>query len=274
MNVQPWRELRQGDEGPAVKGMQYLLRGHGSDIAPDGLFGPLTAGAVTQFQTARGLPEDGFAGPVTWQQLVVVTRTGDVGEAVKGVQSFGLAGFPIGDPLVVDGIYGPKTESGVLSFQQQWGLTPDGVAGPETWSYLGADGATVWPLVKEGDAGYRVLPVQHLLRARGFDIAADGVYGPQTGEAVRQFDSSNRAVFVSDVVGSLTWPTLVIQVGQGDSGEAVRAVQSLFPSLVQDGDFGPLTAGAVEGFQQMFGLTVDGIVGPRTWRALVLPKAE
>jgi peptidoglycan hydrolase-like protein with peptidoglycan-binding domain len=68
-------------------------------------------------------------------------------------------------------------------------------------------------------------------------------------------------------------------VRRGDHGEAVRGVQEEFqfrnlsgdPTIgVQiDGIFGPDTDGAVRGFQQALELSVDGIVGPLTWRALV-----
>ncbi len=276
MNIEPWRALDQGDTGDAVRGMQHLLREHGSAIAADGTFGPLTAAAVKEFQAGLGLPESGSGtvGPHTWGSLVVATGAGATGEAVMGVQSFGLTMIPESEPLVVDGDYGPVTEERVRMFQGLWGLTVDGIAGRQTWSYLGADKRTAWPLVQPGDTGYRVLPVQHLLRAHGFEIAADGIYGPLTGEAVRQFDAAHRAVFVSDVAGNLTWPSLVIQVGPGDDGEAVQALQSVFPVLAVDGIFGPMTEAAVVDFQEMFGLAVDGIAGQETWHALMVPKSE
>jgi hypothetical protein len=36
-----------------------------------------------------------------------------------------------------------------------------------------------------------------------------------------------------------------------------------------DGSFGPITAQAVKGFQQLAGLTIDGVVGPNTWNKFV-----
>jgi peptidoglycan hydrolase-like protein with peptidoglycan-binding domain len=36
-----------------------------------------------------------------------------------------------------------------------------------------------------------------------------------------------------------------------------------------DGDFGPITEGAVTTFQQSRGLKVDGVVGKETWEALI-----
>ena len=65
------------------------------------------------------------------------------------------------------------------------------------------------------------------------------------------------------------WPRLA----EPAQGAAVRALQYLLQahgsSLVVDGQFGAQTTAAVRAFQQAQGLTVDGIVGPQTWQAVI-----
>ena len=56
---------------------------------------------------------------------------------------------------------------------------------------------------------------------------------------------------------------------KGDVGQQVRALQKLLGGIAVDGDFGPETRGAVEAYQRQYKLEVDGIVGPRTWSALL-----
>ena len=61
----------------------------------------------------------------------------------------------------------------------------------------------------------------------------------------------------------------------GSTGAAVIKIQEqlnaisnnypLIPKLTPDGIFGEATQNAVRTFQSVFGLTQDGIVGPRTW---------
>jgi peptidoglycan hydrolase-like protein with peptidoglycan-binding domain len=135
-----------------------------------------------------------------------------------------------------------------------------------------------WPIVRQGDQEHPVRTLQYLLRARGQSIAADGIFGPKTEAAVRDFQG-DRGLAVDGVVGPNTWSALIIQVQQGSTGDAVRGVQEEFqfrnlsgdPSLgLQiDGIFGPKSDAAVRGFQSALGIAVDGIVGPITWRALV-----
>lgn len=60
----------------------------------------------------------------------------------------------------------------------------------------------------------------------------------------------------------------------GDKGAAVKELQKLlknkgFYTGSIDGDFGPKTEAAVKKFQQSKGLTVDGVVGKRTYRHLL-----
>lgn len=133
----------------------------------------------------------------------------------------------------------------------------------------------VWPTVRRGDVGERVRTVQYLLRQAGHtSITADGNFGPATEAAVIAFQNS-RGLGADGSVGSQTWPALVVTVRQGSTGEAVKAVQSQLnahgaaPALAVDGNFGAGTHTAVRSFQTRNALTVDGVVGPNTWKALV-----
>ena len=56
-------------------------------------------------------------------------------------------------------------------------------------------------------------------------------------------------------------------IAKGSKGSAVILVQQKL-GVVQDGVFGDATEAAVRNFQKQAKLTVDGIVGPNTWKAL------
>jgi peptidoglycan hydrolase-like protein with peptidoglycan-binding domain len=140
-----------------------------------------------------------------------------------------------------------------------------------------------FPLVRQGDQNHPVKTLQYLLRARGHSVAVDGIFGPLTEAAVRAFQQQ-KGLAVDGIVGPNTWSALIITVKRGSQGDAVRGVQEEFQfrnlsgdpgtGLQVDGIFGPKTDAAVRGFQQALhqdipSVTVDGIVGPVTWRALV-----
>lgn len=60
------KALRQGDRGQAVAALQQLLADAGFNPGKvDGIFGPLTEGAVRRAQAASGLATDGLAGSLT-----------------------------------------------------------------------------------------------------------------------------------------------------------------------------------------------------------------
>jgi len=130
----------------------------------------------------------------------------------------------------------------------------------------------VWPTFKNGDTGPEIYAIQFLLKARGYTIDTDGIWGPQTQARVEDFQTDEG--LAEDVVaGSETLQALIIQVSQGKTGPEVRAVQYLLKNkfgynIGIDGIFGPETANAVKDFQTSQGLTSDGIVGPNTWKAL------
>jgi hypothetical protein len=79
---------------------------------------------------------------------------------------------------------------------------------------------------------------------------------------------------VYQAAGELGIPVMIHQAGS--TRIDVRAVQSQIhcrgdgaAQIAIDGIFGPVTSDAVKAFQNLLGLSVDGIVGPQTWNHLV-----
>jgi peptidoglycan hydrolase-like protein with peptidoglycan-binding domain len=62
-----------GDKGEQVRELQRQLAAVGFDPGPvDGVYGPLTRGAVARLQRYCGLAADGIAGPLTMQTLALL----------------------------------------------------------------------------------------------------------------------------------------------------------------------------------------------------------
>lgn len=128
-----------------------------------------------------------------------------------------------------------------------------------------------WPTLRRGVTGVDVYTVQHLLTARGHATAVDGSFGSDTEAKVRSFQTAV-GLAATGVVDATTWPALVVAVRSGHTGHAVQGAQRQLNKhaygLVIDGSFGPATDSAARDFQRQNGLTVDGVVGPNTWRTL------
>lgn len=123
---------------------------------------------------------------------------GDEGEAVRDLQHrLATLGFESATAEV--GTYGESTEAAVRAFQTARGLRVDGVCGRQTWSGLVEAGYRLGdrllyhrtPMLRGDD----VVELQEKLNALGFDAGrGDGIFGPHTAEALRDFQRNVAAV--------------------------------------------------------------------------------
>lgn len=126
----------------------------------------------------------------------------------------------------VDGIKGPLTRRGLVSFQRRRGLKVDGIAGPQTRRALGWRGrprlgSRVMGL---GNRGWDVAALQFLLQRAGHGPGrADGLFGPLTREAVQR---AQRAAHIR--VDGLAGPATIGSLRQGSEPSA-GPVQFLRP---------------------------------------------
>jgi peptidoglycan hydrolase-like protein with peptidoglycan-binding domain len=133
--------------------------------------------------------------------------------------------------------------------------------------------------IKLGDSGDDVKRLQRVF-ARTKVLGPDsvtGVFGPETEQAVKDFQQSNGLV-VDGIVGPITWshihpyreasPTLQA----GSLGPLVAMMQGVLKSgfgdaSAIDGVFGPVTETVVRQYQTNAGLPATGVVDERTWMA-------
>jgi peptidoglycan hydrolase-like protein with peptidoglycan-binding domain len=160
---------------------------------------------------------------------------------------------------------------------------------------------STWPVLQRGDRGPTVRMLQERLASAGFPCEpVDGIFGKGTEQSVRGFQGS-RSLDVDGTVGLQTWTALL--TGQGPTpleaspvkvaqrtvqgptklpasckrssrGKAVTQLQQRLNELgfdcgKVDGSFGARTEEAVKAFQTKRGLKADGVVGPKTWTALL-----
>jgi peptidoglycan hydrolase-like protein with peptidoglycan-binding domain len=109
--------------------------------------------------------------------------------------------------VAVDGVFGPGTAAAVHDFQQRGRLPGDGVVGARTWSALIVT-------VASGSAGDAVCGVQEEFQFRNLSgdprqgVQIDGVFGPQTEDAVVDFQQA-LGLDIDGIVGPITWRALI-----------------------------------------------------------------
>lgn len=136
-------------------------------------------------------------------------------------------------------------------------------------------------LLKEGDRGNDVSSMQSKLVALGYELGyIDSIFGPKTKKALSAYQRAKNL----DATGSLNTNTNKVltkemneeglpQIKKGSRGEYVKLLQRILNKrkydLAEDSIFGVLTEKAVLAFQKKSSIGVDGIVGPKTWHALL-----
>lgn len=171
----------------------------------------------------------------------VTFRLGDVSEEVRIIQnrlnriSTNYPNIPKIYP--VDGIYDADTERAVRAFQKQFNLGVDGIVGRATW--------------------YRIAFIYNNVK-RLSELDSEGLL---LEEISRQFPETLREGSTGPGVQLLQYFLAIV-------GEYYDQLPRWQVDQI-DGIFGPRTREAVEAYQRMMGLTVDGIVGRTTWNTLV-----
>jgi N-acetylmuramoyl-L-alanine amidase len=127
-----------------------------------------------------------------------ILAPGAEGEAVRDLQHR-LADLGFETAPAEAGIYGDGTVAAVRAFQTARGLRVDGICGRQTWSGLVEAGYRLGdrllyhrtPMLRGDD----VLDLQEKLNALGFDAGrGDGIFGPHTADALREFQRNVGAV--------------------------------------------------------------------------------
>lgn len=268
--------LERGSTGTDVRTVQLRLNRIRANypalpaISPvDGIYGPATENAVRIFQRTFNLLQDGKVGRSTWNKIsqiwvgviklselggegeriglspvppTVVIREGARGADVIHAQFLldYISGFylDIAAPLM-DSIFGASTTNAVKQFQRRFGLTADGVVGPNTWRKMYEVFRTVQGQVPT------VPPV-----TPPAPPPPSPSFPPFPGVLLRRGDSGNNVRVLQEMLNNS------------------RRLYAAVPAVTVDGYFGPATENSARTFQRYAGLTVDGIVGSNTWNAL------
>jgi len=148
--------IQPGNSGLAVYKIQQYLNALRltypslPNVEMDCFYGTKMQTAIMTFQALTGLNANGIIDSLTWDKLIEKTLTlssnvetissniqyGSSGLDVLKIQGYLNILLPDLIPLVKDGHYGAKTESRIIQFQIQQGLTATGKVDAETWNRM------------------------------------------------------------------------------------------------------------------------------------------
>lgn len=260
----PGRPLRIGSIGNEVYTIQNQLNRIARNYPaiptinnPNGTFDLPTQEAVLDFQRIFNLVPDGVVGKATWYKIkyifTSVTRLAELtseGLQLQDVEPIYPTTLRLGDrnlgvgvlqlyldtigyfngniPIVViDGIFGPRTQEAVIAFQNAYDLTPDGIVGRNTWNTLQDAYVGIIRTLPEGYQG------NHAKAYPGYPLS---------------FGMDNQDV--RDL------QTYISTIAKNTTG---------IPDLPVTGYYGPQTENAVRLLQRRLGIPENGIVNPLIW---------
>ncbi|MFE9854984.1 GH25 family lysozyme [Streptomyces sp. NPDC005780] len=271
-----YRGGRAGELPPVLDVEKLPAKGAG-EVCPKALRAPQVRAFLNEVKKEFGVTP------------IVYTRASFVKECMDGKGEV-FAGYPLWLARYGSGANEPQRVAGAGRSWTFWqysrsGTVP-GIDGPVDRNVFRgspaelramAKGSTPrlshdFPVLRSGQRGSEVTTAQLLLAAKGHHVAPDGDFGPATVAAVKKFQQG--AGLKSDgVIGELTWRALAPKLASGDRGKAVEAAQRRLVAHgyrgATDGVYGAGTAAHVRAFQEKAGLPADGVVGARTWAALL-----
>lgn len=306
--------IRENSSGATVSKVQTELKALGYYYGQiTGNAGPKTVAAIKSFQGKNGLTADGIAGPQTIAKIDAAYEAKGGSSSGSGSSASGLKLNSKGTDVrnlqqdlttlgyywaEITGNFGAKTETAVKRFQEENGLTADGVAGTKTLNAIAAavarkggtpaSGSSAGTTLKLNSQGTKVSQLQTDLKQLGYYYAEiTGNFGEKTEAAVKAFQKA-KGLTADGVAGTKTLNAIAAAVDKaggsssgssstnmklGSTGTAVSALQQNLTTLGYyygdvTGHYGNLTQQAVKKFQKAKGLTQDGVASTATLNAI------
>lgn len=235
-------------------------------LLPEGVYDGNTETAVRAFQQAFDLDQSGTVDEETWYRILYIYNAvkklaelesegeelqegqypgndlvlGDRGPNVLRMEwyinAISRSGqFPQVPTVTLNGIYDSETQNAVRIVQGVLGLPQSGTVNEATWN----DITTLY-----NEVGETQFPGQ----TQGG--AVSGWPRPYPGTPLQRGSRGDNVFYIQELLN------------------VINRYNSAIPALEADGIFGVNTRDAIYAFQNAYGLTVDGIVGPITWEKL------